>query len=164
MTISIRNLICVLTAGFMASAMAGEVPVKDTGPLEAEARKLATELNSEASELEKSAIASGTKLTEEMKAYIDITRKEAMWAGKCAEAWSKNQKRLAENYAEKARELCGKRGPMAEKLYASDKQKPAEKVEKSEKAEKSGELAEIERQQAALEAKKQQLLKNGKAD
>jgi len=161
MTLSVRRLISLLSAGLLASAVAGEVPARDTGPLEAEARKLATELNREASELEKAAITSGTKLTEELKEYIDITRKEAMWAGKCAEAWGKNQKRLAENYAEKARELCSKRGPMAEKLYASGKPKPVENVEK---ADKSCELAEIERQQAALEEKKKQLLKNEKAD
>ena len=158
MTISIRHLLCILTVGWAACGMAGETPVKDTGLLAAEAGKLAAELNREASELEKAAITSGTKLTDEVKSYIDITRKEAMWAEKSAAAWSKNQKRLAENYAEKARELCGKRGPMAEKIFAGDKQKPVDK------STDSVDLAEIERQQAALEWKKQQILKDRKVD
>jgi len=162
---SFANLICLLSVTLLTSAMAGDLPVRNAGEMEAKARKLSLELHREATELEKKAFASGAKLTKETEDYIEILRQEAQWAEKSSTAWGNNQKRLAEKYEEKVREFCEKRGPLAKKVYAcEEKESEKKKSEKCEEKEKAITLEEIERQQAALEEKKQKVLKNNKPE
>ena len=149
---------------------------KDPEQLAAEAKKMAAQLKSHADELEAKAISEGKSLTGDIKKYVALTRDEALNAEKAAAAWTKNQKRLAEKYAEKVSELCRERGPLAEKVFAGSDKKcedtdkgkcdpaakedsaKADKYEKPAKSDKAAELAEIERKQAELDAKKKALL------
>ena len=167
----------LLAAVLLAPAITyAEGWTKDPAELAKEAKKMAAQLKSHADELEAKAISEGKSLTGDIKKYVALTRDEALNAEKASEAWAKNQKRLAEKYAEKVSDLCRERGPLAEKVFAgSDKKCPdtdkdkcepaskedsakADKSEKPAKADKAAELAEIERKQAELEAKKKALL------
>lgn len=159
----------VLAAVLLVPSLAlAEGWMKDPEELAAEAKKMSAQLKSHADELEAKAISEGKALTGDIKKYVALTREEALNAEKAAQAWAKNQKRLAEKYAEKVSEICRERGPLSEKLFACPDKNPEasakadseKKCEKPAPADKSAELAEIERKQAELEAKKKALLKN----
>ncbi len=133
--------------------------------LAAEARKLSLDLKKQAVDMEAQAIKEERKLTADEKKYVELTHEESLALEKSASAFEKKQKRLAENYRDKAMEICKIRGPLAEKVFAKDKQPKtagektsAKSNEKDSKDSNSAKLAEIERQQAELDAKKKALL------
>lgn len=89
--------------------------------LASEARKVSVDLKKQAVDLEAKAIKEERKLTADEKKFIELTREESLALEKSASAFEKNQKRLAENYRDKAMAICKVRGPLAEKLFAKGK-------------------------------------------
>jgi uncharacterized protein YifE (UPF0438 family) len=143
--------------------LAGDWEQKDSKTLAAESSKMAMELKKQALDLEARALAEERKLSADEKKFVELTHEESLALEKAAGAWEKNQKRLAEKFRKEAYELCEKRGPLAEKVYAQHK-KPVKEGPHEKKSEpkpedlKAKKLAEIEKQQAELEAKKKALL------
>jgi len=161
-------LALTLVIGIPAISLAGDWAQKDPAALAAEARKTSLELKKEASEFMARAMAENRKLSAEEAKYVELAGDESLALEKSAEAWGKNQKRLAVKYREDAMEICKKRGPLAEKVYSCKTEEKAGKemsgakpVAQDIKAQK---LAEIERQQAELEAKKKALLNEAAKD
>jgi uncharacterized protein YifE (UPF0438 family) len=89
--------------------------------LAVEARKLSMDLKKQANDLEAMAIKEKRKLTADEKKFVELTHEESLALEKSASAFEKKQKRLAENYRDKAMEICKERGALAEKVFAKDK-------------------------------------------
>lgn len=116
---------------FSPRLVANDWKTKDPAQLAEMARRSSQNLREQALHMETEALQSGKALSADAKKFIELTKKEAEWLEKSADAWENNQKRLADNYYEKAMEFCEKRGPLAEKLWAKKEPsvgKPGSKV------------------------------------
>lgn len=142
----------LLSSLLSLTAIAGDPKPQDSTTL----RKMAAQLAEEAKALE-------TTLSENASAkarkFIDWTKEESELLKRSAEALDKNQRRLADRFEEKARDLCGKRGPLAEEVHQEAKI-ASTKVKTNEKKGSGLESkwTDLERRQAELDAEKKKLL------
>lgn len=139
-------------------AIANEGARKDPEALANEARKAAADLRKEAEHFKIRAEKDGRTLTSDEEKYLSYTLEEADLLGRSGEAWEKNQMRMAEKFREKAAEFCRKRGEMAAKLKLWDDACAPASDEKAKPSTTADKVAEIEKQQAELEAQKKALL------
>ncbi|MDX2081758.1 MAG: hypothetical protein SFU53_13320 [Terrimicrobiaceae bacterium] len=142
----------ILGALFSTIVLAGDPKPEDPSSL----RKMATQLTQEAKHLEERL---GDKASAKAKRFIEWTREEGELLQRSADALEKNQRRLADSFADKAKDFCSKRGPIAEEVHREAKAAEGE----MKKAEGSAthiekKWNELERRQAELDAEKRKLV------